>query len=159
MKYVIVLPDGAADVPLTQLQNRTPLEAANIPNMDWIAQNGRLGRVVTVPEGFVPATDVATLSLFGYDPAGSYTGRAPLEAAARRLTAAEDELIFRCNIVTIEDGRMKDFTADHISQSEAEELIQALNNEFGDDHYRFHAGVSYRNLLFASGLPGSGTES
>jgi 2,3-bisphosphoglycerate-independent phosphoglycerate mutase len=150
MKYAIVLPDGAADEPLPQLDGRTPLEAAATPHMDWIAEHGRLGRVVTVPEGYTPGTDVATLSLLGYDPAHYYTGRAPIEAAARHLTATDDELIFRCNFVTIQDGRMADFTADHISQPEADRLIDALNELFVDDPCRFHAGVSYRNLMLAS---------
>ncbi|MBU0617584.1 MAG: phosphoglycerate mutase [Planctomycetes bacterium] len=201
MKYAIVLPDGAADEPLPQLGGRTPLEAASIPNMDWVALHGRLGRVVTVPAGYTPGTDVATLSLLGYDPDTCYSGRAPIEAAARGLTAGPDELIFRCNFVTIEDGLMKDFTADHISQDEADRLIADLNrlasgcaafspgwptsSEVGDTNSsgdsrpprlkpwatqggadahetpqqgnpalrgcRFHSGVSYRNLMIASG--------
>lgn len=150
MKYVIVLPDGAADEPLPQLDGRTPLEAAAIPHIDWIAMHGRQGRAVTVPNGFTPGTDVATLSLFGYDPARFYTGRAPLEAAARNLTATDDQLIFRCNFVTIEDGRMADFTADHIAQDDANQLIADLNELFQRDPCTFHAGVSYRNLMLAS---------
>jgi len=150
MKYVIVLPDGAADEPLPELGGRTPLEAANIPHMDWIALNGRLGRAVTVPEGFIPGTDVATLSLFGYDPARYYTGRAPIEAVARNLAVSDDQLIFRCNFVTIEEGKMADFTADHIAQDDADELIADLNELLCDDGCRFHAGVSYRNLMLAS---------
>lgn len=151
MKYAIVLPDGAADEPLPQLAGRTPLEAAKIPNMDWVASHGRLGRVVTVPPGFTPGTDVATLTLLGYDPRECYSGRAPIEAAARGLTAGPDELIFRCNFVTIEAGLMKDFTAGHIPQNEAERLIADLNGCFADDACVFHAGVSYRNLMIASG--------
>ena len=152
MKYVIILPDGAADEPLPQLEGRTPLEAAHIPNMDWICQNGRLGRAVTVPDGFTPATDVATLSVFGYDPARYYTGRAPLEAAARGLTVGPDGVIFRCNFVTVLDGRMKDFTAGHIPQDETDRLIVDLNTLFAGDPFTFHAGVSYRNLLIAEGV-------
>ena len=95
--------------------------------MDWVAQNGRLGRVVTVPAGFTPGTDVATLALFGYDPHTYYSGRAPIEAAARGLTVGPDELVFRCNFVTILDGRMRDFTAGHIAQAEADRLIAELN--------------------------------
>ncbi|MHC4219743.1 MAG: cofactor-independent phosphoglycerate mutase [Planctomycetota bacterium] len=128
MKYVIILPDGAADEPLPQLDGRTPLDAARIPNMDWICRNGRLGRAVTVPDGFTPATDVATLSVFGYDPATYYTGRAPLEAAARGLTVGPDGVIFRCNFVTVLDGKMKDFTAGHIPQNETDRLIEELSN-------------------------------
>jgi len=151
MKFAIVLPDGAADEPLAQLDGRTPLEAAGIPNMDWISMHGRLGRVVTVPAGFTPGTDVATLALLGYDPHKCYSGRAPIEAAARGLSAGPDEIIFRCNFVTIEDGLMKDFTADHIPQDEAERLIADLNEWFADDPCVFHSGVSYRNLMIADG--------
>ncbi|MHC4963334.1 MAG: cofactor-independent phosphoglycerate mutase [Planctomycetota bacterium] len=152
VKYVIILPDGAADEPLPELEGRTPLEAARIPNMDWICRNGRLGRAVTVPEGFTPATDVATLSVFGYDPAKYYTGRAPLEAAARGLTVGPDGIIFRCNFVTVLDGRMKDFTAGHIPQDESERLIADLNRCFAKENVAFHAGVSYRNLMLAEGI-------
>lgn len=150
MKYVVILPDGAADDPLAELGGRTPLEAARTPNMDWIAEHGRLGRIRTVPDGFTPATDVATLSIFGYDPAENYTGRAPLEAAAQHIAAAEDQIIFRCNFVTVEDGLMKDFTADHIDQAEADRLVSDLNDLFADDPCEFHTGVSYRNLMLAS---------
>lgn len=149
MKYAIILPDGAADERLPQLENRTPLEAAQTPHSDWVADHGVIGRVRTVPAGFTPATDVATLSIFGYDPARYYTGRAPLEAAAQGLTAGADEIIFRCNFVTVLDGRMKDFTADHIDQSEANCLIDDLNRLFADEPLRFYAGVSYRNLMIA----------
>ncbi len=150
MKYVVILPDGAADLPLDELGGRTPLAAARIPNMDWVALNGRLGRVRTVPDGFTPATDVATLSLFGYDPRKYYTGRAPLEAAARGLTVRPGELIFRCNFVTVLDGAMKDFTADHIDQPEADRLIADLNACRAGQGLTFHAGVSYRNLMIIS---------
>ncbi|MCK4340494.1 MAG: cofactor-independent phosphoglycerate mutase [Phycisphaerae bacterium] len=150
MKYAIILPDGAADEPLPQLAGRTPLEAAEIPNMDRVARHGRLGRAVTIPAGFTPGTDVGTLSLLGYDPAVYYSGRAPIEAAARGLTAGPDEIIFRCNFVTILDGRMKDFTAGHILQSEADQLIGDLNRLFADDPGVFHSGISYRNLMIAS---------
>ncbi len=151
MKYAIILPDGAADEPLPQLDGRTPLEAADIPHMDWIATHGRLGRVVTIPPGYTPGTDVGTLTVLGYDPATCYSGRAPIEAAARGLTAGPDELIFRSNFVTIRDGRMKDFTAGHIAQDEADRLIADLNELFANDPCQFHSGVSYRNLMIASG--------
>jgi len=154
VKYVIVLPDGAADEPLAQLDGRTPLEAARIPGMDWVAANGRLGRSVTVPAGFTAGTDVATLSLFGYDPARYYTGRAPLEAAARGLTVGPDGIIFRCNFVTVLDGRMADFTAGHIAQNEAEGLIADLDSLFAGEGLAFHAGVSYRNLMITEDAGG-----
>lgn len=150
VKYVLILPDGAADDPLPDLGGRTPLEAARTPHMDLIASRGIQGVARTVPEGFIPGTDVATLSLFGYDPDTCYTGRAPLEAAARGLTARPDELIFRCNFVTIDsDGCMADFTAGHISQRHADRLIADLNTMLADEGCVFHAGVSYRNLMFA----------
>lgn len=147
MKYVVVLPDGAADEPLAQLGGKTPLEAASIPNMHWIAQHGTVGRAVTIPEGFTPGTDVGTLTLLGYDPHEFYTGRAPLEAAAKGLKVRADQLIFRCNFVNITDGRMTDFTAGHIAQADAEQLIAALNEAMAADGCEFHAGVSYRNLM------------
>ncbi len=147
MKYAIVLPDGAADEPVEELEGRTPLQAAKKPNMDWIASHGRQGRVVTVPRGFAPGSDVATLSLLGYDPRIDYTGRAPLEAAARGIAIHPDELIFRCNFVTIVDEMMTDFTAGHISQTEADRLIGDLNQALAGKGCRFFSGVSYRNLM------------
>lgn len=150
MKYVIVLPDGAADEPVAKLGGKTPLEVAEKPNIDWISLNGRQGCVVTVPKGFSPGSDVATLSLFGYDPHRFYDGRAPLEAAAQGLSAREGEIIFRCNFITVVDGLMEDFTAGHISQREADQLIGDLNRSVGGDRCHFHSGVSYRNLMIAA---------
>lgn len=150
MKYAIVLPDGAADEPIEQLDGRTPLEAAHTPNIDWIAMHGRQGCVVTVPDGFSPGSDVATMTLLGYDPKTDHHGRAPLEAAARDIHALPGQLIFRCNLVTVTDGLMEDFTAGHISQREADELIAGLNEDIDDRRCRFHAGVSYRHLMVAS---------
>ena len=149
MKYAIVLPDGAADEPVDSLGGRTPLEAARKPHIDWISTNGRQGLVYTVPPGFSPASDVATLSLFGYDPQVHYSGRAPLEAAARGIEVAPDQLVFRCNFVTIVDDVLEDFTAGHISQREADLLIADLNAKLGGRSLRFHSGMSYRNLLVA----------
>ena len=154
MKYAIVLPDGAADVPLPQLGGKTPLEVARIPNMDWVAGNGRLGRFVTVPAGFTPATDVGTLSVLGYDPHVCYSGRAPIEAAARGLAVRPDQMVFRCNFVTIRGGLMQDNTAGHIRQDEADALIAALAAELADEGCEFHAGVTYRNLLLLSDAAG-----
>jgi 2,3-bisphosphoglycerate-independent phosphoglycerate mutase len=151
MKYVIILPDGASDEPLPQLGGKTPLEAAHIPNMDSIAHDGRLGRIVTIPDGFGAGTDAGTLTLMGYDPRVYHTGRAPMEALAQQLTAEPDQLIFRCNFVNITDGKMKDFTAGHIHQPDADALIAALNAAtFFGEQCSFHAGVSYRNLLLVS---------
>ena len=151
MKYVIILPDGASDEPLPQLGGKTPLEAARIPHMDSVAQQGCLGRIVTIPAGFTAGTDAGTLTLMGYDPRRYHTGRAPMEALAKQLSAAPDQLIFRCNFVNITDGKMKDFTAGHISQPDANALIAALNEiDFLGETCAFHAGVSYRNLLLVS---------
>ena len=147
MKYALILPDGAADEPIPELDDRTTLEAARTPNMDWVATNGRVGTIRTVPEGFTPGSDVATLSVVGYDPDACYTGRAPLEAVAKRISLVPGELAFRCNLVTVVDGRMIDFSAGHISQPEAATLIADLQAELGDQRVRFHAGVGYRHLV------------
>jgi len=147
MKYALIIPDGAADVPLDELGGKTPLEAAEIPNIDWIAANGKIGTVQTVPAGMPCGSDVAILSVLGYDPRQYYTGRAPLEAAAQGLRIADDEVVFRCNLVTIVDGRMEDYSAGHISTQEAAALIDELNDKIAVEGVRFYAGVSYRHLM------------
>ncbi|MBI1827519.1 MAG: cofactor-independent phosphoglycerate mutase [Planctomycetes bacterium] len=154
MKFAVILPDGAADEPCRDLDGMTPLQAAHKPNLDEISRTGRLGTVVTVPQGFTPGSEVATLSLFGYDPRTEFTGRAPLEAAARGIETKSDELIFRCNFVTIGDGAMADFTAGHIGQTEADALIADLNRALSAEGCRFHSGVSYRNLMVMSHADG-----
>jgi 2,3-bisphosphoglycerate-independent phosphoglycerate mutase len=108
-KYAIILPDGAADQPLAELGGRTPLDVANIPNMHSIVKQGRLGTVRTVPDGYVPGSDVATLSLLGYDVTKYYSGRAPIEAVARNIQTDADDVVFRCNLVNITNGEMSDF--------------------------------------------------
>ena len=115
--------------------------------MDRVAREGRLGRYVTIPEGFTPATDVGTLSVLGYDPRVDYSGRAPIEAAAKGLAVRPDQLVFRCNFVTVLDGLMKDNTAGHIAQTEADALVGALQAELADEGCELHAGVTYRNLM------------
>jgi 2,3-bisphosphoglycerate-independent phosphoglycerate mutase len=151
MKYAIIIPDGAADTPLKELDGRTPLEAADTPNMDWIALNGRQGTARTVPEGFESGSDVATMSLLGYDPAVYHTGRAPLEAAAQNIPLSPADWVFRCNLVTVVDGIMKDHSAGGISNAEAQRLIADLRRHLQDKGFaeglEFHYGVSYRNLL------------
>jgi len=146
-KYVIIIPDGAADYPLEQLGNKTPLEAADIPNIDKIAQTGRLGQVKTVPEGMEPGSDVAQMSLLGYDPKKFYTVRGPIEAVARNVQLAPTDWVFRCNLVTIADGCMADHSAGHISTEEGSRLIEELNEQIQTDKIRFYTGVSYRHLL------------
>ena len=108
MKYVVVLPDGVADRPIASLGNKTPLEVAKHPNMDWIAANGVTGWVHTIPEGYPPGSDVGCMSVFGYDPKKYYTGRAPLEAGAQGIPLGDGDVIFRCNTVTIDNGMMVD---------------------------------------------------
>src|SRR5688572_33429749 len=118
MKYAIIIPDGAADDPLPELGGKTPLEAAHTPNMDRVAIEGRQGLVRTVPDGFESGSDVATMSLLGYDPGVYHTGRAPLEAAAQRIPLSPTDWVFRCNLVTSDGGMMTDQTSGVISTDE-----------------------------------------
>jgi 2,3-bisphosphoglycerate-independent phosphoglycerate mutase len=134
-----------ADLPLAALQGKTPLQAAKKPNIDRLARLGRCGLAQTVPEGFPPGSDVANLSVMGYAPSKHYTGRAPLEAAAMGVALAPDDIAFRCNFVTVEDGIMKDYSAGHITTEEGGELIEAVQPLMPER--RLYAGVSYRNLL------------
>ena len=147
MKYAIVIPDGCADEPQGSLGGRTPLEAANLPAMDAVAAAGVVGRANNVPESLPPGSDVANLSLLGYNPLEHFTGRAPLEAAAQGIELGPGDWAVRCNLVTIEDQVMRDFTAGHISSEEAAELIAAAQEHLGSERVRFYPGVSYRNLL------------
>jgi 2,3-bisphosphoglycerate-independent phosphoglycerate mutase len=151
-KYVIVIPDGAADEPIEQLGNKTVLEAAHIPGMDEISKSGRQGLVRTVPVGMEAGSDVAQMSLLGYDPQRYYTGRAPIEAAARNIKLSLEDWIFRCNLITIADGEMADHSAGHISSAEAGKLIKELDEQLGNEQICFHAGVSYRHLLVFKNL-------
>jgi 2,3-bisphosphoglycerate-independent phosphoglycerate mutase len=152
MKYVIVIPDGCADEPVEALGGLTPLQAAKIPNMDRVAKAGVVGLANNVPSTLTPASDVATLSLFGYDPLKVYTGRAPLETAAMGIHLEKNDWAIRCNLVNVPDGHMRDFTAGHITSEDGKELIHALQKELGGKEVgggtlEFHAGVSYRNIL------------
>jgi 2,3-bisphosphoglycerate-independent phosphoglycerate mutase len=159
MKYAIIIPDGCADEPQKALGGKTPLQAANLPNMDRIAQMGVVGLSNNVPEPLTPASDVATLSLFGYDPLLVYTGRAPLETAAMGLALGPNDWAIRCNLVHVDNEEMREFTAGHIGSDEGKELIAALQQSLGGPVpqlgdslasgavLEFHAGVSYRNIL------------
>src|SRR5215469_2110835 len=131
VKYVIVIPDGAADEPFEGLGGKTALQAATTPEMDRVAGDGIVGRSRNVPDRFLPASDVATLSLFGYDPERYYTGRAPLEAAAMGLALGPEDWAVRCNLMTIEDGLLRDFTAGHITSEEGRPLMEALQQALG----------------------------
>ncbi|MEK7995480.1 MAG: phosphoglycerate mutase, partial [Planctomycetota bacterium] len=146
-KYAIIVPDGAADEPQDQFDGKTVLEAAATPNMDKISTLGRQGLVQTVPEGMEAGSDVAQMSLLGYDPRRYYSGRAPIEAVARDIKLALEDWVFRCNLVTIADGKMADHSGGHISTAEAGNLIKELDEQLGSEQIRFHVGVSYRHLL------------
>src|SRR6185312_1346021 len=136
-KYVIVIPDGAADEPFEGLGGKTALQAASIPEMDRVARDGIVGRSRNVPDRFLPASDVATLSLFGYDPERYYTGRAPLEAAAMGIELGPDDWAIRCNLMTIQDGQLTDFTAGHITTEEGSLLMEALQDNLGRPQVEF----------------------
>ena len=151
MKYAIVIPDGCADEPQDALDGRTPLQAAATPAMDALAAAGVVGRARNVPEHLPAGSAVANMSLLGYDPNEYFTGRAPLEAAAQGIALGADDWAIRCNLVTIEDQVMRDFTADHISTDEARELLAALSQHVALPHLEFVPGVSYRNLLLYRG--------
>ncbi|MBD1399170.1 cofactor-independent phosphoglycerate mutase [Pelovirga terrestris] len=151
MKYIILLGDGMADEPMTELDGKTPLEAAHTPNMDQLCRKGQVGLAATVPDGYPPGSDVANLSVFGYNPADCYSGRSPLEAASMGVELGPDDVAFRLNFVWLEAhfGKiyMGDFSAGHISTEEATELIQCLHGELGGDEFHFYPGVSYRHLM------------
>lgn len=150
MKYVIVIPDGCADEPQESLGGKTPLQAANIPAMDSVAQRGVAGCSNNTPTHLPAGSDVANLSLLGYDPNKYFTGRAPLEAAAQGIELSASDWAIRCNLVTVEDQIMKSFTAEQISSDEARILLADLQSEV-EDYLEFKPGVSYRNLLLYRG--------
>ncbi len=147
MKYIIVVPDGAADYPLEALGGKTPLEVADIPYIDSLAKKGILGRVKTIPKGFVPSSDVANLSLLGYDPNRYYSGRGPLEAANLGVELGQDDLAFRCNLITEGEGKLFDYSAGHVTNKEAKVLIEDINKKLGKKDIEFFFGTSYRNLM------------
>jgi len=146
--------DGAAGLPLADSENRTSLELASTPNLDKMAQAGTTGLVCTVPAGLEPDSAVACMSLFGYDPNRYYRGRAPIEAISLGIDVAPGEVLFRCNLVTVADGKMVSHSAGSISTEEAHKLVSDLNNELGNEHITFYPGVSYRNILKIRGAHG-----
>jgi len=147
MKYAVLVGDGMGDYPLEELDNRTPLEVARTPNMDFIAKEGKAGIAKTIPAGFAPASDVANLSILGYEPKKYYSGRGPLEAANMGIALSEGEVAFRCNIVTTDKDTMIDYSAGHITTKEADQLIRHLDKELGSEEIKFYPGVSYRHLM------------
>ncbi|MBI5345262.1 MAG: cofactor-independent phosphoglycerate mutase [Deltaproteobacteria bacterium] len=157
MKYIILIGDGMADDPIAELGGKTPLEAASTPNMDIIASSGQFGMFATVPEGYPPGSDVANLSIFGYDPRKFYTGRAPLEAASIGVKLNKNDVAFRCNLVTLihKDGStvMGDYSSGHIPTDEAGELIKTLDKELSGRGVRFYPGTGYRHLMVWENAP------
>ncbi len=147
MKYIVLVPDGMADYPIEELGGRTPLEAARTPNMDFIAKHGRLGRVKTIPDKSSPGSDVANITILGYDVHKHYTGRGPLEAANLGVILEPDDVAFRCNLVTVLDHKLLDYSSGHIKSKEADILIKHLNKNLSTDKIKFYSGVSYRHLM------------
>ncbi len=151
MKYIVILGDGMADEHIEALGNKTILQAANIPTIDFLAKNGRCGMLNTVPEGFHPGSEIANLSVLGYDVSKVFEGRGSLEAASMGVEIEKDEMAMRCNIICIENDKIKNHSAGHISNEEAYELIDFLNEKLGDERVSFYPGISYRHLLKIKG--------
>ncbi len=147
MKYAILVGDGMSDYPMAELGGKTPLEVAKINNINEIAKYGVVGLVKTVPRGMKPASDIANLSILGYDPKTYYTGRGPLEAANIGIEISADEVAFRCNLVTVSNNIMADYSAGHITEKESGILMEYLDKNLGSERIKFHHGKSYRNLM------------
>jgi 2,3-bisphosphoglycerate-independent phosphoglycerate mutase len=152
-KYIVILADGMADEPLEQLGGKTPLEYAKTPNMDWMAHNGACGMLKTIPDDFEAGSDIANMSILGYSPGKYYTGRGPLEAVSMGIDLDTRDVAYRCNLVTVENGKMADFSAGHISSQEGAALFHSLEKEIPG--VMLKSGVSYRNLLVIPGGNGS----
>jgi 2,3-bisphosphoglycerate-independent phosphoglycerate mutase len=149
VKYLVLVPDGCADEPLAELEGRTPLAAAAMPNLQALAARGEVGRAAVIPDGLPPGSDVGNMAILGYDPTEYHTGRAPIEAAAMGVELGPDEVAYRCNLVTIDaDDTMVDFAAGHPTDAQSHPIVAALDAELGGgrDGVRFHAGVEYRHL-------------
>ncbi len=151
MKHIIILGDGMADEPIESLNGRSPLQVAVTPYMDMLAKKGRCGTLSTVPDGFAPGSEIANMTLLGYDVRTEFEGRGSLEAASIGVNLLPGEMALRCNLICIEKGIIKNHSAGHISTEEAGELIGYLNEKLGDDSIRFHKGVAYRHLLVIKG--------
>ncbi|MGP8331101.1 MAG: cofactor-independent phosphoglycerate mutase [Methanosarcinaceae archaeon] len=151
MKYAVLIGDGMADFPMDELGGKTVLQKARTLNMDFIAMNGCMGLARTVPDGMPPGSDVANMSIIGYNPKIYYSGRAPLEAASMGVPLEDGDVAFRCNLITITDNIIKDYSAGHITSVEAIALIEAIDSGLGTEKIRFYPGISYRHLMVASG--------
>jgi 2,3-bisphosphoglycerate-independent phosphoglycerate mutase len=147
MKYVVVIPDGASDHPLEELDGRTPLQVARTPNLDTLAERGVVGVAHTIPEGMPPGSDIGNLSVFGYDPAKHYTGRGPIEAASMGVPLNERDVVYRCNLVSSDGERLLDYSAGHIGTEDARALIEHLASRLGARRFTFYPGISYRHLM------------
>lgn len=155
MKYIVVLGDGMADEPLAELGGKTPLEYADTPNLDRMASEGACGMLRTIPDGFEAGSDIANMAVLGYAPEKYYTGRGPLEALSMGINLAPDDIAYRCNLVTVEENIMTDFSAGHITSTEGAGLFASLQEAVPE--VMFRAGVSYRNLLVVHGGKGAVT--
>jgi len=159
MKYIVVLGDGMADYPVKELNNKTPLQYANTPTIDYMAKHGILGMVKTVPEGMPPGSDTANMAVFGYDPFVYYSGRSPFEAASMGVAMLDTDITFRCNLVTVsedvpyEEKIMLDHSAGEITTEEAGELISALSEYLSSSAIKFYPGISYRHLMIWANGP------
>lgn len=151
MKYIIILGDGMADEPIAELGGKTPLETADTPAMDWLTAHGQCGQLHTVPEGYEPGSEIANLTILGYDVRQAFEGRGSLEAASMNIPIEKDEMALRCNLICIRDGIIKNHSAGHITDEEAGELIGWLQKHLGNENVRFFPGVSYRHLLKIKG--------
>lgn len=151
MKSVLFLADGMADEPLPELEGKTPLEYANTPNMDRIARKGANGLFLSLPEEFPTSSDVANMSVLGYDLAKYYPGRGPIEAVSQGIKLAPDDIAFRCNLIHTNDEILVDYSAGHISNKNAEVLISDIQQKFGSNKVTFHSGISYRNIMVLHG--------
>lgn len=151
MKHIIILGDGMADHAVDRLGGKTLLEYANTPNMDHLARIGRTGRLLTVPDGFLPGSEVANATILGYDMNKVYEGRGPLEAASIGYEMEPDDLALRCNIICLEDGKIKNHHGGHLTTDDSTQLIDLLNERLGSDRIRFVKGIQYRHLLIIKG--------
>ena len=151
MKHIIILGDGMADERIAKLNNKTPLEVANKPYIDLLAKKGNCGLLHTVPEGFKPGSEIANMCVLGYDVRTEFEGRGSLEAASIGVSIMPGEMAMRCNLICVQDGKIKNHSAGHISNEEAKELIEYLQAELGNDIFTFHNGISYRHLLVMKG--------
>ena len=151
MKYIILICDGAADWPIENLGNKTIFETTEIPCMDWIASHGQMGMLKTIPDGMHPGSEVANMSIMGYRPEKDLTGRGPLEALSAKVPLSKTDIAFRCNIINIDKGLIKDYSAGHITTDESTPLITYLQSQLSDDGVDFFPGVQYRHILRLDG--------